>query len=50
MDGGIYHSVFVKSDGTIWVCGLNAFSQLDGGTKYALPYEVFTPMQIELND
>ena len=39
---GTYHTVAVKSDGTLWTCGLNTYGQLGLGntTNYSSPKQV----------
>jgi hypothetical protein len=32
VSAGNYHSVFLKSNGTVWTCGLNEYGQLGDGT------------------
>lgn len=41
--GGIFHSVALKKDGTIWTCGSNTYGQLGDGTF--LPKCNFTKIQ-----
>jgi len=33
MDGGDAHSIALKSDGTVWAWGANAYGQLGNGTN-----------------
>jgi alpha-tubulin suppressor-like RCC1 family protein len=33
VSAGNYHSVFLKSNGTVWACGLNEYGQLGDGTN-----------------
>lgn len=40
--GGLFHSLFVKSDGTVWACGRNPFGTLGDGTNT----DKTTPVQV----
>lgn len=40
--GGSYHSMALKSDGTVWACGYNAFGQLGNGTNTTTPIPIQT--------
>ncbi|MCX7776174.1 MAG: hypothetical protein N2067_08750 [Spirochaetaceae bacterium] len=39
---GDYHTLIVKSDGSLWVCGFNQFGQLGDGTNMEriVPYQI----------
>ncbi|MBM2834368.1 MAG: Branched-chain amino acid transporter, amino acid-binding protein [Candidatus Brocadiaceae bacterium] len=43
--GGMYHSIALKSDGTVWTWGWNNFGQLGNGTKGTNEY-----IPIQVND
>ncbi len=40
--GGLFHSLFVKSDGTVWSCGRNSLGNLGDGTNT----DKTTPVQV----
>jgi hypothetical protein len=45
--GGYFHSLALKSDGTVWTWGWGAFGQLGDGNFYLFPfYGVATPVQV----
>ncbi|MCO5259906.1 MAG: T9SS type A sorting domain-containing protein [Crocinitomicaceae bacterium] len=43
--GGGEHSLFLKSDGTVWACGKNTYEQLGNDTT-AYSYKADTPVQV----
>lgn len=49
--GGYYHTLWVKSDGTLWAWGWNNFGQLGDGTNTARnsPVQVKPRMNIDLD-
>jgi len=42
VSSSLYHSLFLKSDGTVWACGYNTFGQLGDGTTT----DNYTPVQV----
>jgi alpha-tubulin suppressor-like RCC1 family protein len=40
--GGVYHTIALKSDGTVWTCGDNTYGQLGDGTTT----QSLTPVQV----
>ncbi|MGB2986268.1 MAG: hypothetical protein WBE26_10325 [Phycisphaerae bacterium] len=47
---GDRHSMFLKSDGTVWAWGYNTYDQLSGGTSTSLPDTVAIPVQIDFGE